>query len=131
MRWTIEAVFASIARTLTRKILIQCYSQTALPALCLSFVIDNAVLLLESAMCRVHSQKTVSGGGAPYCRCLGNQHASDGMDVAILWKYLRAFRDMSPFEFGVVLRQLAGAMSLTRYRKHSRGTKKPRPKRGK
>lgn len=130
-RWTIETVFADIARTLTGEIPSLCYPQTALLALCLSFVIYNAVSLLESAMCRVHSRKTVLGRISPYYLCLEIQQASDGMDVAIPSQHWHAFRDMSPDEFGGVLRELAGAMKLSRYRKHSRGPKKPPPKRGK
>lgn len=130
-RWTIETVFADIARTLTGEIPSLCYPQTALLALCLSFVIYNAVSLLESAMCRVHSRKTVLGKVSPYYLCLEIQQASNGMDVAIPSEHWHAFRDMSPDEFGGVLRELAGEMNLRRYRKHSRGPKKPPPKRGK
>jgi hypothetical protein len=130
-RWTIETVFADIARTLTGEIPSLGYPQAALLALCLSFVVYNAVSMLESAMGREHGRSTIFGKVSPYYLCLEIEQATDGMLVAIAEEHWRIFATMPPREFAATLRNIASHMRLARYKKHSRGPKKPRPPRGK
>ena len=51
------------------------------------------------------------------------------MMIAIPEDEWAVFHDLSPVVLGQILRELAGNVRLSEYRKHPRGPKKPQPKR--
>ncbi len=64
-----------------------------------------------------------------YYLALEIRQTYDGMMVAIPAPHWEVFRAMSPAALATVLRELAAAVRLAKYRKHPRGPKKKPPAR--
>jgi len=127
-RWTIETMFQEITKTLQCEISTLGYPKAALFAFCLALLAYNAVSVLKASLRSVHGaeavQKTVSG----YYLSLELRGTYDGMMIAIPEKHWTIFRTLSIKQFAKLLRDIAGHVKLSRYRKHPRGPKKPPPK---
>ena len=127
-RWTIETVFAEITATLQCEIQTLGYPKAALFAFCLALVAFNAVSLLKAALRAVHGETTVNETVSGYYLNLEIRGTYDGMMIAIPEPHWRIFRMLSVKELVKVLKEIAGHLRLSRYRKHRRGPKKPPPK---
>lgn len=127
-RWTIETMFQEVTTTLACEIDTLCYPPAALFAFCLALLAYNAVSVLKAALRSVHGEEHVNETVSGYYLALEIQQAYDGMRVAIPDRHWRAFRRLALPDFAETLRQLAGHVRLSRYRKHPRGPKKPPPK---
>jgi hypothetical protein len=119
-----------VAQTLDCEIDTLCYPKAALFAFCLGLLASNAVALLKGALRAVHGAQTVQEKVSGYYLALEIRQTYDGMMVAIPPEHWTVFRTCSDAEMAAVLRTLAEQASLRRYRKHPRGPKKKRPKRG-
>jgi Transposase DDE domain len=128
-RWTIEGLFFEMSQTLSCEINTLCYPKAALFAFCLGLLASNAVALLKAALRAVHGEEAVSQRLSPYYLALEIRQTYPGMLVAIPAVHWEVFRDLSAAKLAKVLRDLAGQVSLHRYRKTPRGPKKPPPKR--
>src|SRR5439155_14922757 len=127
-RWTIETVFQEITATLQCEIHTLGYPKAALFAFCLALVAFNAVSLLKASLRAVHGQETVNDQVSGYYLNLEIRGTYDGMMFAIPVRHWKIFRSLSVQEMTNVLKEIAGHVRLTRYRKHPRGPKKPPPK---
>ena len=127
-RWTIETVFQEITATLQCEIQTLGYPKAALFAFCLALMAFNAVSLLKASLRAVHGETTVTELVSGYYLNLEIRGTYDGMMIAIPEKHWRIFRTLSVKALAQVLRELAGHLQLSRYRKHPRGPKKPPPK---
>lgn len=127
-RWTIETMFQEIAATLQCEIQTLGYPKAALFAFCLALVAFNAVSLLKAALRSVHGTATVNETVSGYYLNLEIRGTYDGMMIAIPEKHWKIFPTLSVREFTQVLKETAGHLRLSRYRKHPRGPKKPPPK---
>jgi len=127
-RWTIETVFQEITATLQCEIHTLGYPKAALFAFCLALVAFNAVSLLKASLRAVHGQETVNDQVSGYYLNLEIRGTYDGMMIAIPERHWKIFRSLSVQEMTNVLKEIAGHVRLTRYRKHPRGPKKPPPK---
>ena len=127
-RWTIETMFQEITATLHCEIHTLGYPKAALFAFCLALVAFNAVSLLKAALRAVHGAATVNETVSGYYLNLEIRGTYEGMMIAIPEKHWKIFRTLSFQELGTVLKELAGHLTLSRYRKHPRGPKKPPPK---
>ena len=127
-RWTIETMFQEITATLQCEIQTLGYPKAALFAFCLALVAFNAVSLLKAALRNVHGAATVNETVSGYYLNLEIRGTYDGMMIAIPERYWKIFRTLSVKELVAVLKEVAGHVRLSRYRKHSRGPKKPPPK---
>lgn len=128
-RWTIEGLFLEAAQTLSCEIDTLCYPKAALFAFCLGLVACNAVALLKAALRAVHGAEEVSQHLSAYYVVLELRQTYAGMMVAIPPVHWEVFNQFSVREMARVLLELAGQVSLQRYRKTLRGEKKPPPKR--
>ena len=90
---------------------------------------SNAVALLKAALRAEHGAEVVSQQVSGYYLALEIQQTHAGMMVAIPAPHWQVFRDLSAAALARLLRQIAGQVSLPRYRKTPRGPKKPPPKR--
>ena len=127
-RWTIETMFQEITATLQCEIHTLGYPKAALFAFCLALVAFNAVSLLKAALRAVHGAATVNETVSGYYLNLEIRGTYEGMMIAIPEKHWTIFRRLSLKELAEVLKELAGHLTLSRYRKHPRGPKKPPPK---
>lgn len=127
-RWTIETVFQEMTATLQCEIQTLGYPKAALFAFCLALVAFNAVSLLKAALRSVHGVETVNNSVSGYYLNLEIRGTYDGMMIAIPDRHWKIFRTMSVQEFTRVLKDTADHLTLSRYRKHPRGPKKPPPK---
>ena len=130
-RWTIEAAFLEITATLTCEIKTLAYPKAALFAFCLALLAYNAVSVIKAALRREHGRERINNGVSGYYLCLEIRQTYDGMMVAIPAPHWKLYGRMSAQEFAAFLRDAAGRVKLSRYKKHSRGPKKPPPKKTK
>jgi hypothetical protein len=127
-RWTIETVFQEITATLQCEIHTLGYPKAALFAFCLALVVFNAVSLLKASLRAVHGAANVNARVSGYYLALEIRGTYDGMMIAIPERHWRMFRTLSVKDLVVVLKEIAGHLTLSRYAKHPRGPKKPPPK---
>jgi hypothetical protein len=128
-RWTIEGVFYEAAQTLSCEIDTLCYPKAALFAFCLGLLACNAVALLKAALRAEHGEDVVRQQLSAYYLVLEVRQTYAGMMVAIPPAEWLVFEEFSDAAVAQVLREIAGHVSIHRYRKTSRGPKKPPPQR--
>jgi len=128
-RWTIEGLFFEAAQTLSCEIDTLCYPKAALFAFCLGLLACNAVALLKAALRAEHGEAVVREKLSAYYLVLEIRQTYAGMMVAIPPAEWSVFQEFSAGEMAQVLREIAGHVSIHRYRKTPRGPKKPQPQR--
>jgi Transposase DDE domain len=128
-RWTIEGLFFEVAQTLSCEIDTLCYPKAALFTFCLGLLASNAVALLKAALRAEHGEEVVRHKLSAYYLVLEIRQTYAGMMVAIPPAQWLVFQDFSDAQVARVLREIASHVSLHRYRKTTRGPKKPPPQR--
>jgi IS4 transposase len=123
-RWTIEGLFLEMAQTLNAEPQTLAYPKAALFAFCLALLAANAVALLKAAVRAEHGPEAVETLSAYYA-ALDIQQVHRGMMIALPAPRWQVFRDLDAAERAAALRQMARAIDLPRYRKSTRGAKKP------
>ena len=123
-RWTIEGRFLEMSQTLQAEPATLSYPKAALFAFCLGLVASNAVALLKGAVRSVHGAEAVEQLSS-YAVALDIQQLHRGMMVALPAEQWVVFRDRPAAELAAVLRELAASIEWRRYRKTTRGPKKP------
>jgi hypothetical protein len=127
-RWTLEGVFQDLTVSLRCEINTLGYPKAALFGFCTALVAFNALSVAKAAMRSAHGAdqvETVSD------HQLAAEIAAvhEGMDIAVPEHVWEAFQTTTPRKLARTLKELARAVKLARFRKHSRGPKKPRPQR--
>ena len=128
-RWTIETAFAELEATLRGEIETLGYPKAALFAFCVALVSYNILSVVKAALRSVHGAKVVTQEVSGYYLADEVAGTYRGMMIAIPEDEWAVFHDLSPVALGEVLRELAGNVRLSEYRKQPRGPKKPQPKR--
>ncbi len=128
-RWTIEGLFFEVAQTLSCEIDTLGYPKAALFAFCLGLLASNAVALLKAALRAVHGEEAVRQTLSAYYLVLEIRQTYAGMMVAIPPADWQVFNGLDDAGMAKVLKEIAGHVSLKRYRKTVRGEKKPPPER--
>lgn len=128
-RWTIEGRFYEVTQTLNCEPNTLGYPKAALFAFCLALVASNAVALLKASLRAVHGAPAVEELSTYYVS-LEISETYRGMMIALPPACWHRFAHLTPAELAVILRELAGRVSMQRYRKSRRGPKKPPPPRG-
>jgi hypothetical protein len=127
-RWTIEHAFSDLAVALSCEINTLCYPRAALFGFCVGLVVYNLMGVVKGALRGVHGEAEAEQMSAYYMADeMGGVYR--GMMIAIAEPQWRVFARMSAEEFACVLGQLARKINLERFRKHTRGPKKPTEKR--
>ena len=103
-----------------------CYPSAALFAFCLGLVASNAFALMKGAVRAVHGE-SARAGLLSYAVALDIQQMHRGMMVALPAVQWEVFRDMPAAELAAAMKEMAAAIDLKRYRKTTRGPKKPTP----
>jgi hypothetical protein len=128
-RWTIEGLFFEAAQTLSCEIDTLCYPKAALFTFCLGLLALNAVALVKAALRAEHGADVVRDKLSAYYLVLEIRQTYAGMMVAIPPPHWLVFMECSDREMARFLKEIARHVSLHRYRKTTRGPKKPPPKR--
>ena len=127
-RWSIETMFQELTQNLRCEVKTLGYPKAAIFAFCLALLAYHAVSIVQAALRAVHGreiiQKTVSG----FYLSLELSQTYDGMMIAIPAPHWEMFRTRTPKQLAETLLALAVHVDLRRYKKHSRGPKKPPPK---
>lgn len=128
-RWTIETMFQELTETLTCEIKTLGYPKAAVFAFCLALVAYNGISVIKAALRSVHGTETVEENVSGYYLSLEISKTYTGMMIAIPPKHWTVFRDASVAQLARVLKELAHHVELSKYQKHPRGPKQPRPER--
>jgi hypothetical protein len=128
-RWTIETMFQELTETLTCEIKTLGYPKAAVFAFCLALVAYNGISVIKAALRSVHGTDAVEEHVSGYYLSLEISKIYTGMMIAIPPKHWTVFRDMTVAQLARILKELAHYVDLSKYQKHPRGPKHPRPER--
>jgi hypothetical protein len=123
-RWTIEGLFLEVAQTLNAEPQTLAYPKAALFAFCLGLLASNAVALIKAALRAEHGPEAVEAVSAYYV-ALDIQQVHRGMMIALPAPSWERFRALGATKLAAALRGMARAIDLARYRKATRGPRKP------
>lgn len=133
-RWTIETSLGYIAQALNAEINTLAYPGAALLSFCLGLMLFNLVRTVEKMLLRYSEVEESSATSRP--RSLSHYYmaheiwaAHQGMQIMIPNRYWNRFARMSLVEFLEFVQGVASITDLGRYRKYTRGPKRPPPKR--
>jgi hypothetical protein len=128
-RWTIETAFPELEATLQSEINTLGYPKAALFAFGVALVSYNVLSTVKAALRSVHGAAVVDAEVSAYDLAEEVAGTYREMMIAIPEDEWVVFQGMSPQELCPILKQLAGAVRLSEFRKQPRGPKKPRPQR--
>jgi hypothetical protein len=128
-RWTIETAFADLTTTLCCEVNTLCYPKAALFVFCVAVAADNVQSAIKGVMRAVHGQEKIEEELSRYFMATEISRVHAGMMIALPPEQWACFRTMPTDEFAQFIRQLAQQVQLHRYKKSTRGPKKPKPKR--
>ena len=127
-RWTVESAFNELAMCLNGEIDTLAYPKAALFAFCVALVTYNALGVVKGALRAEHGEEMVDEVSTYYVADeIAGTHR--GMIIAIPEEEWVVFHGLSPDAMSQLLRDLAGKVRLTSYRKQRRGPKRPQPRR--
>ena len=122
-RWRIETAFAAIERSLSGEIRALGQPRAALFGFGLALAAANVLAAVQAAVEAAHPKSDAEVSGYDLADELAGTYR--GMMIAIDPASWAVFGEMSAGEFVRVLRALAKGVTVSRYRKHPRGPKKP------
>jgi IS4 transposase len=128
-RWRIETAFQHLAQDLNTEIKTLGYPRAALFGFCIGLVAYNILAVLKAALRQVHGAAAIDIQLSGYYVADEVSGTYRGMMIAIPPPEWQVFRQLTVPEWAEVLIDLAGKVHLAKFRKHSRGPKKPRPPR--
>lgn len=128
-RWSIEEVFGELTLSLSGEINTLAYPPAALLAYALALVTYNILTVIKGAVAAVQGRETSQQMSTYY---MAEEIASthQRLEIALPWSdWTARFGDLQPVELAKELKRIASHVQLRKYRKHSRGRKKPPPPR--
>lgn len=123
-RWKIETAFQTLTTTLRCEINTLGYPRAALFAFAVALVAYNAVMVVESVI-RAEHGKAAADQLSKYYMALEISQAHDGMMVVLDDSDFDYLRDMTTADFAAEMCSVARHVDIDRYRKSTRGPKKP------
>lgn len=127
-RWTIETAFGEMAQNLQGEIETLGYPRAALFAFCMALVTFNILSVVQAAFRAAHGAEAVEDRVSSYYLCLEITGVYQGLILTTGDEYWTRYADMTPTQLAREMVRLAAGADLSRYPKHKRGPKKPRPK---
>jgi IS4 transposase len=122
-RWTIESAFAEVEKTLSGEINTLGYPRAALFAFGLALAAANVLAAVKAAVQAVHPEAADAVSGYYLADELAGTYR--GMMIAIAAEAWAVFGALDERDLARLLREIAGCVRVSRYRKHPRGPKKP------
>ena len=127
-RWTIEGAFQELAEHLASEINTLGYPRAALFGFCVGLVAYNVLSVVQAALRSVHGAKKIEEEISGYYIADEIAGTYRGMMIAIPLESWAIFGSMTLVELVGVLRDLAGKVRLSAFKKHPRGPKKKPPR---
>jgi IS4 transposase len=129
-RWTIENVFQELGQALNAEINTLCYPKAGLLAFCVALYTYNIISVMKAAIQSAHKGQIVIDELSGYYLAEEVSAICGGMVIAIPddW-WTKVFADLSPTQMAGKLRKIAKSVDITRFRKRTRKTRNPTPKR--
>jgi hypothetical protein len=128
-RWTMEGLFQELTVSLRCEINTLGYPKAALFGFCTALVAFNALAVAKGALRSVQGAEQVEQTVSDHQLASEVAAVPEGMAIAVPDAAWEKFQTMPARRLGQALQQLARGVDLARFRKHTRGPKKPRPKR--
>ena len=129
-RWTVENAFQELDQALHSEIKTLGYPPAALLSFCVALLAYNVISLVKSALYAVHGAKAQRQSLSGYYLAGELTATCHGMEIAVgAEAWARHFGSLSAAELAGVLKALAAKVRPDRFRKTTRGPKKPRPQR--
>jgi len=128
-RWTLEGVFQDLTVSLQCEVNTLGYPKAALFGFCTALMAFNALAVAKGALRSVHGAEKVEETISDHQLAGEVAAVYEGMDIAIPEDAWEEFQTMPPRRLSQALQKMARNVDLSRFRKHKRGPKKPRPKR--
>jgi hypothetical protein len=128
-RWTIEQVFNELTTHLCCEPNTLGYPKAALFAFSVALCCYNLLSAVKGVLRGVHGEKTVDSEVSNYFLAEEISRVYDGMMIALPPANWQDFQAMTAAQLGKHLRHWAKQIDLTKYPKHKRGPKRPRPRR--
>ena len=128
-RWDIETTFQKLEKHLNSEVNSLGYPMAALFAFCVALVAYNVLAVVAATLRRVHGDEVISQKVSGFYIAGEIARAHEGVMIAIRateWSKLRRLSDAAHRD---LLLQIAATVDLSKYKKHVRGPKKPRPPR--
>ena len=128
-RWEIETSFQKLEKHLHSEVNSLGYPKAALFAFCVALVAYNILAVVAGALRRVHGDEVITHKVSGFYIAGELARGYEATEIAIRlpeWARLRKFSDA---EHLALLLRIAAGVDLSKYKKHSRGPKKPRPER--
>jgi hypothetical protein len=130
-RWRIETMFQELEAHLHSEINTLGYPKAALFGFCVALVAYNVLAVIKAALRAEHGEETIEKELSGYYLAGNIARTYDGMMIALPEEEWIAFHTISQAKLIEVLLQLAANVNLSKFRKSSRGVKKPLAKRTK
>ncbi len=127
-RWTIETAFQELTEHLHSEITTLGYPPAALFGFCIALVVYMLFQVVRAALSQVHGVEIVEEQVSGYYLTDEVSGTYRGMMIALPDDEWQIFGDMSTPAFVAELVRIASYATLSKYRKHPRGPKKPSPK---
>jgi len=128
-RWSLEGVFQDLTVSLQCEINTLGYPPAALFGFCTAVLAFNGLAVAKAALRSVHGAETVEPTVSDHQLAAEVAAVHEGMEIAVPEAMWVEVQTMTVRTLSQTLRQLARRVDLSRFRKHKRGPKKPRPKR--
>jgi hypothetical protein len=126
-RWRIEGMFQDLTQSLQCEIDTLAYPRAAVFAFCLAVKAYNAVSLVRAALRSAWGEPAVEELSW-YHLCSETASVWAGMEIAVEPKdWSRLIDGLSPASYGKLLRELAGYMNLSKYKRSRRKPKSKSP----
>ena len=126
-RWTLETAFQELEASLNGEINTLGYPKAALFAFSMALVSYNVLSTVKAALRSVHGEKVIDTEVSGYDLAEEVAGTYRGMMIAVPKDEWVVFHEMSPQEICPFLKQLAGAVRLSEFRKQPRGPRSPAP----
>ncbi len=128
-RWKIETMFQELEAHLHSEINTLGYPRAALFGFCVALVAYNVLAVVKAALRSTYGEETIDNELSGYYLAGNITRTYDGMMIAIESQQWTVFHCMPLHQLAELLLQMASNVKLSKYRKHRRGPKKPRPER--
>jgi hypothetical protein len=129
-RWTIENVFQELGQALNSEINTLCYPKAGLLAFCVAVYTYNIISVMKAAIQSAHKGQILIQDVSGYYLAEEISAVCGGMTIAIPdeW-WTKTFAYLTPAQMAKQLLKLAKNVDIVRFRKRTRKTRNPMPKR--
>jgi len=128
-RWTIEGAFQELTVALRCEINGLAYPKAALFGFCVALLAFNVLSVVKAALRAVHGVEEIEAVLSSYYLADEIAGTYRGMMIAIPAKHWHVFARMTTAQLAGILKDLAKNVDLAKLKKHTRGPKKPKPRR--